>query len=287
MANNKAIKKMSLTAGLLAASIPATSEGQVISVGGLPVSSPTNINQVSLLNNGFRFLSGGSEATAWDIDGDGNAEFMLGVQTRNSTLNLPGVPGGGSYQLALFFGSSSAAGPLNGRGLVGSGGVVAPLNQGFNVGPTLAAGYSFVDQDFVIGSALPALSAVNSNSANFAPLDSGLAFVFGTNNTTSAVFTSINNQNTSANFQSSFINFQAGSNFVGFRFDQNGELLHGWAEFVFDGQDPSTPQLTISRWAYQASPDASIAVGAVPEPNALMLLAMGAAGLLTLRRKSE
>jgi hypothetical protein len=57
----------------------------------------------------------------------------------------------------------------------------------------------------------------------------------------------------------------------------------GWADIQFDLVDYGS--FTLFGFAYQTTPGASIAAGAVPEPPSLVLLAAGAAGLAALRRK--
>jgi hypothetical protein len=73
--------------------------------------------------------------------------------------------------------------------------------------------------------------------------------------------------------------FIDGSNFVGFRFEDGTETKYGYAEFVFDVANNNG--FTITQWWYDDA-GGSVHVGgapAVPEPNTLALLAMGAAGL--------
>ncbi|MFN5532924.1 MAG: PEP-CTERM sorting domain-containing protein [Planctomycetaceae bacterium] len=70
-----------------------------------------------------------------------------------------------------------------------------------------------------------------------------------------------------------------GSNFVGFRFNDGTGMKYGYAEFVFDVANRNG--VTITQWWYDDA-GGSVHVGgapAVPEPNTLALLAMGAAGL--------
>ena len=73
-----------------------------------------------------------------------------------------------------------------------------------------------------------------------------------------------------------------GGNCVGFRFDSGAGYRYGFAEFNWD---LASGTLTIPQWWYDDSGAAVQVVpkGAVPEPSALALLAMGAAGLAAYR----
>ena len=80
---------------------------------------------------------------------------------------------------------------------------------------------------------------------------------------------------------------QAGYMPIKFRLDQEsasglaaGSTVYGWIEV--ERVDKNSGK--ILGWAYEDSGD-SIQAGAVPEPNAFALLALGAAGLGTLRRR--
>jgi hypothetical protein len=83
--------------------------------------------------------------------------------------------------------------------------------------------------------------------------------------------------------------FAPGENFFGFRFLDSGSNMHyGYGVVDFDLSGAGT--VTISRWAYETTVDTPIHVGPispVPEPGtgALMLLGLGAAGLLTWRNR--
>jgi len=68
-----------------------------------------------------------------------------------------------------------------------------------------------------------------------------------------------------------------GGNFVGFRFDSGAGYRYGYAVFNWN---LATGTLTIPQWWYD---DSGAAVQVVPEPSALALLAMGAAGLAAYR----
>jgi len=66
--------------------------------------------------------------------------------------------------------------------------------------------------------------------------------------------------------------------FAGIRFDIGAGTHYGWA----DVSKPAAGQMTLHAFGYNDAPDAA---SHVPEPNSIMLLAAGAAGLASWRRK--
>jgi len=158
------------------------------------------------------------------------------------------IDGSGNPEYSMVLNSSAepvevfiSSSALNGRAFVvtARGDNVLALSSGFVVGPTAAWGSS---------TSRRLLSTTNGESSVL-----GLDFDGGGMND--------------------------GSNFVGFRFDDGTGLKYGYAEFVFDVDD--TDGVTITQWWYDDA-GGSVQVGgapAVPEPNTLALLAMGAAGL--------
>jgi len=73
-------------------------------------------------------------------------------------------------------------------------------------------------------------------------------------------------------------------NYFGFRFTNEAEgnaINFGWMEITFGG---SAGTRAITGYAYDRT-GAGIAVGAVPEPSALSVLALGALGLVARRRR--
>jgi len=66
--------------------------------------------------------------------------------------------------------------------------------------------------------------------------------------------------------------------FAGIRFDLSGETHYGWADVTRDAAN----QVTLHAFGYDNTPGAA---SHVPEPNSIMLLAAGAAGLASWRRR--
>lgn len=247
-ARRSVAQKLSITAGAVAALGQASAEATVVYVDDSPVTLGAFDGQGSTAN--------------WDVDGANGDDFQLWV--RSSTFNSSFYFSSQSffysnnfYGIVNFASRSYGGGQaLNGRGLVGPGGVRgSALNQSFNVGPTLAGGYQW------------GLDGVSYRSA--ARADSNFQSSYGGSNF-------FGNEGPGIDF----VNFQDGLNLLGFRFDSNGDLLYGWAEVQISGSE-----VTITRWAYESDADTAIHVGTVPEPNALALLGMGAAGVLAMRRK--
>ena len=73
-----------------------------------------------------------------------------------------------------------------------------------------------------------------------------------------------------------------GSGYLGFYFQDTDGTHTGWAE-ITTWSTPTDASFTLDRYAYDNTPNSSIATA--PEPSTLSLLATGAAGLLELRRR--
>ena len=77
-------------------------------------------------------------------------------------------------------------------------------------------------------------------------------------------------------------NFQTEPGYFGIEFEIAGNLHYGWLRAV---GDPVNVRSTIFEWAYEDVPGRSIAVGAVPEPDAATLALFSLAALLRRRRR--
>ena len=164
------------------------------------------------------------------------------------------VDGGGQSDFNLFssfsFINLTSKG-RSGQGVIKTGGVggkfIYALNTSFNIGQTLTTGYNWGDPK----QNFRAMLAYSSVGPDF----EGASF---------------------------------GSNFIGFRFNISGNTHYGWAEIIL-----ATNAVTINQWAYDDTVDTAIHLadtasgGSVPEPSSLALLAMGAGGLVSLRRRKK
>jgi PEP-CTERM motif-containing protein len=75
---------------------------------------------------------------------------------------------------------------------------------------------------------------------------------------------------------------EAGTAFIGFRFNSGSGMQFGWARLTMDGAPGNSFTLVDYGWGDAGT---QIATGQVPEPGSLALLAIGAAGLVAWRRQ--
>ncbi|MEM1011183.1 MAG: PEP-CTERM sorting domain-containing protein [Planctomycetota bacterium] len=101
----------------------------------------------------------------------------------------------------------------------------------------------------------------------------------------------------SGNSPSGISNSNGGGNFdlldpiapeyIGVRTIIDGEQHYGWIGIVITERDNTNDVLTgfVSGYAYNDVPGAGIKAGAIPEPTSAAVLALGAAGLASMRRR--
>lgn len=236
--HNKALRTLGISAAAL---MPVTADAAIVHVSGAPV------------------VIGVTGGGSWDVDGTGADEFDF--RHRHATAYV----GSRTFiedDVRVFSGGS-----MNGRGLVGPGGIrssVAVLHRSEYVGSGKA---SF--RTPVLGS-----------SYGRGVMDAGL----------SRIFTSSTHFLHASAPASHFYAFGQDPGYLGFAFDPGDGTRFGWAKVQFD-EDGFNSSLTIEEWAYEDEAGKAIHVGSVPAPPAaaagLTLLAMGAAGVRAHRRRKQ
>jgi hypothetical protein len=187
----------------------------------------------------------------WDVDGDSVADFRL------AAFRTILYTGGGSGTYSSSYGLSIPNGnlQLQSVGLNGQG-LVKDAGDGLATVRNLSAGEN-------VGPTLGAGREWGASSIDRALMLSSDYQAF----TTNGLF--------------------GGSSLIGFRFDDNGQTLYGWAELTLN---EALLTMTIEQWAYEDS-GAGIQVGQISSvpipPSALLMLsglAMGAGGVLRGRK---
>lgn len=188
----------------------------------------------------------------WDVDGNGSDDFVLVGRSTYAYLD--------TYDL-------SASTSLGGRGMVQTTGqtndVLQNLSTGFDVGPSLAAGYQW-------GASQQDLRTIVTSST--------------------------------VGFDAALGGFVGGDNqYFGFRFVRAGQTHYGWAEINIRISAPPFG-FTIEQWCWNDEPNEPVTVGECDpsspiEPTAvpvnslpfvgLTLLGLGGAGLRELRRRRK
>jgi hypothetical protein len=73
-----------------------------------------------------------------------------------------------------------------------------------------------------------------------------------------------------------------GTAYLGLAFTPTSQTYTGWAQIFTDAANSN---MTLVDYAYNLAPNADITAGATPEPSSVALFALGAAGILALRKK--
>lgn len=211
--------------------------------------------------SGLALVPGAAQGAVVEVTG---SPVSLSMSASSGTTVTWDVDGAGGIDFSLFRSGSGTGGSIqfasidstygsayNGRGLIApfSTDNVQALATSFQVGPTLAT-YTWGTGSYRYRNAMQSGPTI------------GYDWNYG---------------------------FSAGENFFGFRFvDGSNNMHYGYGVIDFDLTGAGT--VTISRWAYESTADTPIHVqplSPVPEPGtgALMLLGLGAAGVLAWRKR--
>jgi hypothetical protein len=229
----------------------AAAAGTMAGVAAMPATTEAAVVSVTGAPVSLSLSAANGTSVTWDIDGDSVSEFRL--------HKVGGTFGGFfSYNEVRLASNTSASGIGNGRGLLGLfSDKVQALSASFVVGPSgLSTSWGF--------------SFNNGSHSQRRAMSSG---------------TFLGNQYgpfIGSDFAS--YGFGPGSNFFGFRFNDGigTGLNYGWGVIDFD---LTSGTVTISEWHYETDDNVGVHIDAVPEPNSLVLLAAGAAGVAAYRRR--
>jgi len=196
----------------------------------------------------------GSSVT-WDIDGDSVGEFRLWNRNEIITWTTNGNPQFFAARAVYVASNTVAGGRGNGRGLV--------------------APFSTDDVQALVRSEWVSASRVFGRDLN-SPFNGQDGFYLYRNAMQTSAGQNVIGYDFDYGFRSDKINM------VGFRFDAGQGDRFGYADFQWD---LGSGTLSINEWWYD---DSGSAVHVTPEPSALALLALGAAGIAAYRatRKS-
>jgi len=192
----------------------------------------------------------------WDLDGNGTVDFIFNYR-------FPNTAAGNGVVWQANMNPFTGLGATNGT--VGYQGVfiryTSPLSPGFSIGATLA----------------------NSAGGGANTWSTAAQAVLGSRYLSGGVPT----------YYSGFASGPGGPSghnavapgtpaFVGFRFTLNGATHFGWLQLSV-----GPGSIDFISAAYENTPGAAIAAGAIPEPSSLAMLAMGAVGVagLTVARR--
>lgn len=190
----------------------------------------------------------------WDLDGNGSVDFIFNYRFPNTATGS-----GVIWQANMnpFTGLAATNGTVGYQGAFIR--YTTALPSGFSIGGTLA------------------------NSAGG-----------GANNWSTATQAVLGSRYRSGGIPSYYSGFASGPGgthnavapgtpaFVGFRFTLNGQTHYGWIQLSV-----GPGSIDFISAAYENTPGAAIAAGAIPEPSSLAMLALGAVGVtgLTIARR--
>ncbi len=148
--------------------------------------------------------------------------------------------------------------------------------------------YANGDNAFAYASIYDSLSSAFGSIVGFTATQNGTAFSYASNLDQGVLVNSASSFAYAAflGYGSGYPNsqFVGKGGFIGFAFNNGTQF--GWARFTNVIGAPTNTYI-LEEYAFTSTPGQEIAVGQVPEPTSLGLLALGAVGLLANRRKRE